>query len=72
GARFVGTPRTGMRTSEFGKDYRIGYGVEVREQGNVNLQFGVDAERRVSPVFEMRPGGRSTDQRVVSRASLSW
>ena len=26
GSRFVGTPRAGARTSEYGRDYRIGYG----------------------------------------------
>ena len=72
GARFVGTPRVGMRTSEFGRDYRLGYRVEVLEQGNVNLQLGVDAERRVSPVLGLRTGGGGADQRVVSRASVSW
>ena len=30
-ARFVGTPRFGVRTSEFGQDYRVGYGVDVLE-----------------------------------------
>ena len=72
GARFVGTPRVGVRTSEYRRDYRFGYGVEVLEQGNVNLQLGVDAERRVSPVLGLRAGGRRADQRDVSRASVSW
>ena len=60
GARFVGTPRVGLRTSEFGRDYRLGYSIEVLEQGNVNLQLGVDAERRVSPISDLRssPGRR--------------
>ena len=72
GARFVGTPRMGVRTSEFGRDYRLGYGVEVLEQGNVNLQLGIDAERRVSPVLGLRGAGGGADQRVISRASVSW
>ena len=33
GRRFVGTPRVGVRTSEYGQDYRLGYGVEVLEEG---------------------------------------
>ena len=72
GARFVGTPRVGLRTSEFGRDYRLGYSIEVLEQGNVNLQLAVDAERRVSPISGLRPGGGAADQRVLSRASVSW
>ena len=51
GSRFVGTPRAGVRTSEYGRDYRIGYGMQVLEQGKLNLQFGVDAELRESPLF---------------------
>ena len=46
GSRFVGTPRAGVRTSEYGRDYRIGYGMQVLEQGRLKLQLGVDAERR--------------------------
>ena len=30
GARFVGTPRVGVPTSEFGQDYRRGYGLTPR------------------------------------------
>ena len=37
GARFIGTPRAGMRTSEYGRDYRVGYGMQVLEQGRLNL-----------------------------------
>ena len=72
GARFVGTPRVGLRTSEYGRDYRIGYGVEVLEQGRLRLQLGVDAERRVSPVFEMREGAGAAEQRVLGTASMQW
>ena len=72
GGRFVGTPRVGVRRSEYGQDYRLGYGVDVIEQGNVNLQLGIDAERRVNPVFGLRAAGGAADQRVLSRASVSW
>ena len=72
GARFVGTPRVGVRTSEYGQDYRIGYGVEVLEQGRLNLQLGVEAERRVSPVFQMREASGAADQRVLGRATVQW
>ena len=54
GSRFVGTPRAAVRTSEYGRDYRIGYGMQVLEQGRLNLQLGVDAERRESPIFHLQ------------------
>ena len=75
GARFVGTPRVGLRTSEYGRDYRIGYGMQVLEQGRLNLQLGIDAERRESPVFyglEQGPERSGADQRVMGTASLGW
>ena len=50
GARFVGTPRDGLTTSEYGRDYRVGYGLGVLDRGNVNFELGVDAQRRESPV----------------------
>ena len=70
GSRFVGTPRAGVRTSEYGRDYRIGYGMEVLEQGKLNLQLGVDAERRESPLFQMQEQGSGSDQRVLGRATV--
>ena len=70
GTRFVRTPRVGVRMSEYGRNYRLGYGVEVLEQGRLNLQLGVDAERRVSPAFGMRQASGDADQRVLGRASV--
>ena len=72
GARFVGTPRVGMRRSEYGRDYRVGYGVQVLEQGRLNLELGIDAERRESPVFHLQEGSAGTDQRVLGRATVQW
>ena len=73
GARFVGTPRVGLRTSQYGRDYRIGYGMQVLKQGNVSLQLGIDAERRESPVFHQLQDERAgADQRVIGHASLGW
>ena len=72
GSRFVGTPRAGIRTSEYGRDYRIGYGMQVLEQGKLNLQLGVDAERRESPLFQMQEQSGGTDQRVLGRATVQW
>ena len=72
GARFVGTPRAGMRTSEYGRDYRIGYGMQVLEQGKLNLQLRIDAERRENPLFQMQEQGAGSDQRVLGRATVQW
>ena len=72
GSRFVGTPRAGVRTSEYGRDYRIGYGVGVLEQGRLNLQIGVDAERRESALVQMQEPGAGTDQRVLGHATVQW
>ena len=72
GSRFVGTPRAGVRSSEYGRDYRIGYGMQVLEQGRLNLQLGVDAERRESPIFHLQEQNGGTDQRVLGRATVQW
>jgi hypothetical protein len=70
--RFVGTPRVGLRTSEYGRDYRVGYGMQVLEQGRLNLELGIDAERRESPVFHLQEGSAGTEQRVLGRATVQW
>ena len=72
GSRFVGTPRAGVRTSKYGRDYRIGYGIQVLEQGRLNLQLGVDAERRESPIFHLQEQSGGTDQRVLGHATVQW
>ena len=72
GARFVGTPRVGVRRSEYGRDYRVGYGMQVLEQGRLNLELGIDAERRENPVFHLQEGSAGTDQRVLGHATVQW
>ena len=72
GSRFVGTPRAGVRTSEYGRDYRTGYGMQVLEQGELNLQLGVDAERRESPMFHLQEQSGGTDQRALGHATVQW
>ena len=74
GRRFIGTPRPGLRTSEHGQDYRIGYGMRALEQGQLRLQLGVEVERRVSPVCGFGHGmaGGGADQRVLGQASVEW
>ena len=66
GARFVGTPRVGLTTSQPGRDYRFGYGLGVLDRGKVNVELGVDAQRRESTM----QGGASNG--FMGRATLGW
>ena len=66
GSRLVGTPRVGFSTSEYGRDYRVGYGLGVLDRESLNVELGVDAQRRESPML----GGTSNG--VLGRASLGW
>ena len=66
GSRFVGTPRVGVSTSEYGRDYRLGYGLAVLDRGRLDVALGVDAQRREGS----RPGG--TDTGVRGQATLGW
>ena len=68
----MGTPQASVRTSEYGRDYRIGYGMQVLEQRKLNLQLGINAERRESPLFQMQEQGAGTDQHVLGRATVQW
>ena len=54
GSGLVGTPRFGLTTSEFGRDYRVGYNLTVLRGGPMNFRFGVDARRRET-LFHQRP-----------------
>ena len=66
GNRFVGTPPVGFSTSEYGRSYRVGYGLGVLERESLNFELGVDAHRRESPMI----GG--TDNTFLGRATLGW
>ena len=66
GARFVGTPRVGLTTSQYGRDYRVGYGLGVLDRSDVNFEVGVDAQRRESPME-----GRASNG-FLGRATLGW
>ena len=66
GSRFVGTLRVGFSTSEYGRDYRVGYGLGVLDRESLNVELGVDAQRRESPL----QGGASTG--ALGRATVRW
>ena len=38
----------------------------------MNLELGIDAERRESPVFHLQEQAGRTDQRVLGRATVQW
>ena len=66
GSRFVGTPRVGFSTSEYGRDYRVGYSLRVLATEGLAFELGVDAQRRERPLL----GG--ADNGVLGRASVGW
>ena len=66
GRRFVGTPRIGFSTSEYGQDYRVGYGLGVLDRESLAFELGVEAQRRNSPML----GGTSNG--MLGRATLGW
>ena len=66
GSRFVGTPRVGFSASEYGQDYRVGYGLGVLDRESMNFELGVEAQRRNSPML----GGASNG--MLGRATLGW
>ena len=66
GSRFVGTPRVGFAATEYGRDYRMGYGLTLLERQTLNLELGADARRRESSM----QGG--ADHGFLGRAMLGW
>ena len=72
GRRFVGTPRAGIRTSEYGRDYRLGYSTGVLQASELKLQIGIEAEQREIPTLLLQAGGAARDQRVLGRAAVEW
>ena len=58
GARFVGTPRVGLATSQYGREYQVGYVLGVLAQGRVHFGAG----RRRAAAGE--PGARRSEQRA--------
>ena len=51
----------------------MGYSVQVLEEGPLRLPLGIEAERRVSPVFGLlEDAGGGADQRILGQASVKW
>ena len=66
GVRFVGTPRVGLTTSPYGRDYRVGYGLGVLDQGTVSFELAAEAQRRETPMQGEASNG------FLGRATLGW
>ena len=66
GNGLVGTPRFGLTTSEFGRDYRVGYNLTVLRAGSMNFHLGVDARRRET-LFDQRP-----DHALSLNFNMTW
>ena len=56
GSRFVGTPRVGFSASEYGRDYRVGYGLGVLDRESLRFEVG----RRRPPPREPDAGRPAT------------
>ena len=72
GSRFVGTPGAGVTRSEYGQDYRLGYGLQVLKRDNLDVELGVDAERRETPIFQNPEDADETQNRILGRATVRW
>ena len=66
GKRFVGTPRIGLSSSEYGRAYRVGYGMTLIEHGALGFEVGVDVQRRENA------GQGNTDSGILGRARVMW
>ncbi len=45
----VVSPRIGIGTSEYGRDYQLGYDLALLQEGTINFDLGFDVSRRESP-----------------------
>ena len=66
GSRLVGTPRFGIGTSEYGRDYRLGYGLTVLQRGSMSFELGIEGTRRESSMQGV------TDHGALARLTASW
>ena len=66
GARFVGTPKVGLMSSAYGRDYRAGYGLGVLDREKVRFELAAEAQRQESPMQGEASNG------VLGRATIGW
>jgi hypothetical protein len=66
GRRLVGTPRVGFGTSAYGRDYQLGYSLGALGVEKMDIELGVEAQRRER---RLRDG---SDLGVLGRARVRW
>ena len=66
GGRLVGMPSFGIGASDDGRDYKLGYGLTVSQDGATHFELGVYANRRES----LGQGG--AEHGVLGRLTASW
>ena len=66
GHGLMGTPSLGIGTSEWGRDYRLGYSLTLLQRRATNFEVGVDAQRRGS-----LSQGR-VQREVLGRITARW
>ena len=75
GSRFVGTPRAGVRTSEYGRDYRVGYEMQVARAGEAEPaardRRGTAGEPDLPPAGTEPGGNRPARPRTRDRAVVA-
>ena len=64
--RFVGTPSVGVGTSQYGRDYRLGYRLGLLERGGLDFGLDVSGTRRESIMIP------EPDHQVVTSATVTW
>ena len=62
----VGMPSFGIGASGHGRDYRLGYGLTVAQDGAMHFELGIDANRRESPAQGTAEHG------VLGRLTARW
>ena len=65
-ARRIGTPRFGIGTSEYGRNYRLGYGLTVLQRGSMSFELGIEGARRESSMQGV------TDHGALARLTARW
>ena len=66
GGRLVGMPSFGIGASGHGRDYRLGYGLTVAQDGAMHFELGIDANRRESP------SQGTAEHGVLGRLTARW
>ena len=66
GSRLVGTPQFGVLNGQHGRSYRVGYAIRPRNADKLQIEIGIDAERRD------RGGLGPAANSIRTGANVSW